>query len=174
MNVENRIWEEFKQANANAICIRLYTDKQRRYNRWYNAFIAIVATAGTIFTKAKPEWAPFTIWAIAFVTIVKTVCPNLLHPEQDLCALDGIMDFYNIYRNDMEVLFYKIHNDIISEEKALDKFNKLHNEESPKLTQMNKLIRHIPKRMQKKIDNETNTYIDEVYYNKYETKESKK
>lgn len=47
MIVRNKIWEEIKQAYANVLCLRWYTDKQRKYERWYQMFVAIVASGGT-------------------------------------------------------------------------------------------------------------------------------
>lgn len=50
MICRNRIWEELKQAKANIICIQKYTDKRRGYNRAYNGFVAITASAGALGT----------------------------------------------------------------------------------------------------------------------------
>lgn len=50
MICRNRIWEELKQAKANIICIQKYTDKRRGYNRAYNGFVAIAASAGALGT----------------------------------------------------------------------------------------------------------------------------
>ena len=60
MIVRNKIWEEIKQAYANVLCLRWYTDKQRKYERWYQMFVAIVASGGTfgkIDNKNKPPRA---------------------------------------------------------------------------------------------------------------------
>ena len=43
MEVRNKIWEEFKQAKANLVCIRRYTSLQRQLNCIYNVFIAAAA-----------------------------------------------------------------------------------------------------------------------------------
>ena len=58
MICRNRIWEELKQAKANIICIQKYTDKRRGYNRAYNGFVAITASAGALGTLLNDK-VPF-------------------------------------------------------------------------------------------------------------------
>ncbi len=31
MFIKNKIWEEMKQAHANVLCVKWYTDKQRKH-----------------------------------------------------------------------------------------------------------------------------------------------
>lgn len=47
MVIKNKIWEEMKQAHANVLCVKWYTDKQRKHERYYQMFIALVASGGT-------------------------------------------------------------------------------------------------------------------------------
>ena len=47
----------------------------------------------------------------------------------------------------------------------------LKEEECKKQSKMNKLIRWIPQRMQKKVDAEVQTYIEEVHFNIYKQDE---
>lgn len=47
MVVRNKVWEEIKQAHVNILCLRWYTDRQRRHERYYQFFIAFTASAGT-------------------------------------------------------------------------------------------------------------------------------
>ena len=107
MKVRNKIWEELKQAHANVLCIGKYTNRQRRWNRLYHVFIATTAALGTILTKVEPEWAPITLWVIAFVSIIKSIFPQILQDEQELCRLDDLMDYYNCFMVEMEEMFYK-------------------------------------------------------------------
>lgn len=94
-------------------------------NRWYQVFIAFTAATGTIFTQSKPEWAPFTLWLRALVSISKSVIPSMLHTDQDLFALDGLMDFYNRYKVEMETLFHSFDSGYITDMEALDKLSDL-------------------------------------------------
>ena len=48
MIARNRMWEELKQAKINILCLQKYTDRRRAYNRYYNAFIAIVSSIGAL------------------------------------------------------------------------------------------------------------------------------
>ena len=55
-----------------------------------------------------------------------------------------------------------------TDDEVMEKLFTLKEEECKKESQMNKLIRWIPNRMQRKVDDEVNTYIKEVHFNLYE------
>jgi hypothetical protein len=166
MICRNRIWEELKQAKANIICIQKYTDKRRGYNRAYNGFVAITASAGALGTLLNDKVPLFASMLIGFVSIIKSVLPNFVQGESELSSLDVLADFYNKYMNSLENIWYRFDHDIIDEKQAMDEFFKLKETECDKMSQMNRLVRNISKRFQKKIDEEAATYINRVYYEK--------
>lgn len=166
MICRNRIWEELKQAKANIICIQKYTDKRRGYNRAYNGFVAITASAGALGTLLNDKVPLFASMLIGFVSIIKSVLPNFVQGESELSSLDVLADFYNKYMNSLENIWYRFDHDIIDEKQAIDEFFKLKQTECDKMSQMNRLVRSISKRFQKKIDEEAATYINSVYYEK--------
>lgn len=166
MICRNRIWEELKQAKANIICIQKYTDKRRGYNRAYNGFVAITASAGALGTLLNDKVPFFTSMLIGFVSIIKSVLPNFVQGESELSSLDVLADFYNKYMNSLENIWYRLDHDIIDEKQAMDEFFKLKETECDKMSQMNRLVRNISERFQKKIDEEAATYINRVYYEK--------
>lgn len=166
MICRNRIWEELKQAKANIICIQKYTDKRRGYNRAYNGFVAITASAGALGTLLNDKVPFVASMLIGFVSIIKSVLPNFVQGESELSSLDVLADFYNKYMNSLENIWYRFDHDIIDEEQAMDEFFKLKETECDKMSQMNRLVRNISKRFQRKIDEEAATYINRVYYEK--------
>lgn len=170
MICRNRIWEELKLAKANIICIQKYTDKRRGYNRAYNEFVAITASAGALGTLLNDKVPFFTSMLIGFVSIIKSVLPNFVQGESELSSLDVLADFYNKYMNSLENIWYRFDHDIIDEKQAMDEFFKLKETECDKMSQMNRLVRNISKRFQRKIDEEAETYIDRVYFER-ETEE---
>lgn len=173
MNVRNKIWEELKQAYANALCISKYTNRQRRWNRLYHVFIATAAALGTILTKVEPEWAPIALWVITFVSIVKSIFPQILQDEQELCRLDNMMSYYNTFVVKMEELFYKYDKGSMTEEQIFQELIDQKKEECPKQSELNKYLRNIRRREQRKIDEQAITYINEVYFNKYAERDEK-
>lgn len=166
MICRNRIWEELKQAKANIICIQKYTDKRRGYNRAYNGFVAITASAGALGTLLNDKVPFVASMLIGFVSIIKSVLPNFVQGESELSSLDVLADFYNRYMNSLENIWYRFDHDIIDEKQAMDEFFKLKETECDKMSQMNRLVRNISKRFQRKIDEEAATYINRVYYEK--------
>jgi len=173
MEVRNKIWEEFKQAKANVVCIRRYNSLQRQLNSIYQIFIAVCAAVGT-FSFGFSDKIPFiALLSIAIVSLVKAIFPQILQPEQELCELDGMMDYYNSFMNKLERFFYELDKQQKTDDEVMKELFSLKDEECLKESKMNKLIRWIPKRMQKKIDAEVQTYIDEVYYNIYKQENGK-
>ncbi|MCU6777317.1 hypothetical protein [Phocaeicola fibrisolvens] len=166
MICRNRIWEELKQAKANIICIQKYTDKRRGYNRAYNGFVAITASAGALGTLLNDKVPFFASMLIGFVSIIKSVLPNFVQGESELSSLDVLADFYNKYMNSLENIWYRFDHDIIDEKQAMDEFFKLKETECDKMSQMNRLVRNISTRFQRKIDEQAKEYINRVYYEK--------
>ena len=166
MICRNRIWEELKQAKANIICIQKYTDKRRGYNRAYNGFVAITASAGALGTLLNDKVPFIASMLIGFVSIIKSVLPNFVQGESELSSLDVLADFYNKYMNSLENIWYRFDHDIIDEKQAMDEFFKLKETECDKMSQMNRLIRNISTRFQRKINEEAKEYINRVYYEK--------
>ena len=173
MEVRNKIWEEFKQAYANVSCIRRYTSMQRQLNCIYQVFIAATAAGGTVFSGFVPEASIYALGAIAFVSLTKAIFPQILQPEKELCDLDALMEYYSSYMNKMELLFYQYDNNQKSDDDVMNELCCLKDDECKKMSQMNKLIHGIPWLMQRNINKEVNTYIEEVYYNIYKQRDGK-
>lgn len=168
MIARNRIWEELKQAKANILCLQRYTDKRRAYNRYYNGFVAIVASFGAL-GYAIDAYIPFiTSMVVGFVSIVKSVLPNFLQTEPELCELDGLSDFYVQYMNALEKIWYDFDNGFIDEKETMERFFKLKANECDKESILNKGVRRISKKEQKKIDLKSIEYINRVYFTKEE------
>lgn len=86
MVVRNKIWEEIKQAHANVLCLTWYTNHQRKYERWYQLFITIVASCGTL-GYLKYDFLPLVSSAIiALASVVKSLYTHFRQPEKELCV----------------------------------------------------------------------------------------
>ena len=171
MEVRNKIWEEFKQAKANVVCIRRYNSVQRQLNCVYQIFIAVCAAVGTLSFGFSDKSPFIALLSIAIVSLVKAIFPQIIQPEQELCELDNIMDYYNSFMNKMEVFFYQLDKEQKTDDEVIQELFALKEDECKRQSKMNKLIRWIPSRMQKKVDAEVQTYIEEVHFNIYKQDE---
>ena len=167
MEVRNKIWEEFKQAKANVVCIRCYNSIQRKMNCIYQVFIAASAAIGTVVSAFNIQASVYALGAIAVVSLAKAIFPEILQQEKELCELDGIMDYYNSFLNRLEVFFYQLDKEQKTDDEVMQELFVLKETECKKQSQLNRLIRWIPQWLQKKVDKEVDTYIKEVYYNIY-------
>lgn len=166
MICRNRIWEELKQAKANIICIQKYTDKRRGYNRAYNAFIAFTASFGALGSILNEYIPLISSILIGMVSIIKSVFPSFVQGESELSSLDVLADFYNRYMNSLENIWYRFNYEKITEEEAMKEFFELKETECDKMSQLNRLVRNISKRFQNEINDEAETYINNVYFEK--------
>ena len=174
MTIRNRIWEELYWSKLCILCIQRYTARHRRYNRWYETFIALTASAGA-FGFIKFTVAPLiSILIIGFVSVAKAIFPSLIQKEEELSSLDVIADFYVEYMMQLEHLFYQYHNNLFSEDedindnKAAEEFFIFKEKECDKQSQMNKLLRKIRKKEYVSLNKAATDYVNRVFFNKYE------
>ena len=73
--------------------------------------------------------------------------------------------------NNMEVFFYQLDKEQKTDDEVMQELFALKEDECKRQSKMNKLIRWIPSRMQKKVDAEVQTYIEEVHFNIYKQDE---
>jgi hypothetical protein len=139
MIARNRIWEELKQAKANIICLQRYTDRARKKLRLIDSS-----------------------------SILKAILPNITQSEQELCELDRLLDFYSKYMNRLERLWYEYNEENILENDMIHKLFEMKEDECDKYSLLNKGIRTISKKEQKKINEESENYINSVYFLKSE------
>lgn len=165
MIVRNKIWEELRQAKANIICIQRYTDRNRKWSRYFGALIIILASAGTIGGLFK-QWVAVAASAlVAISTILKSLMPNFIQSEQELTELDRLMDYYSRYFIKVEKIWYELYESNITEKEAIDQMFEIKNDEADKLSTMNKLVRHLSKEEKDKINDEALDYVERVYFN---------
>lgn len=174
MRIKNRIWEELYWAKVSILCIQWYTARHRRYNRWYETFIALTASAGA-FGFILNHFAPFvSTLIIGFVSVAKAIFPSIIQKEEELSSLDVISDFYVDYMARLEHLYYLYENQLLdpnnntNDNIAAEKFYNLKDTECDKQSQMNKLVRKIKTKEHDKLNKEATDYVNRVYFNKYE------
>lgn len=164
MIARNRIWEELKQVKINILCLQKYTDRRRAYNRYYNAFIAIVSSIGALGFSLN-ELIPFyASLVVGFVSIVKSILPNFLQSETELSELDNLSDFYVQYMNSLERIWYNFEKGCVSEEETMKCFFELKETECNRQSKFNKGVRNISKEFQSQLNEGATEYINRVYF----------
>ena len=83
MEVRNKIWEEFKQAKANVVCIRRYTSVQRQLNSIYQVFIATMAVIGTVVSGFHVQASVYALGAIAIVPFARAIFSEIIQQEKE-------------------------------------------------------------------------------------------
>lgn len=174
MTIRNRVWEELFGAKVCILCIQRYTSRHRRYNRWYETFIALTASFGA-FGFIYDHLAPFiSTLIIGFVSVAKAIFPSIIQKEEELSSLDVITDFYVAYMAQIEHLYYNYQNKLFDKEDetndrlAAEQFFKLKESECEKQSRMNKLIRKIRTKDNDSLNKEATDYVNRVYFDIYE------
>lgn len=171
MLIQNRIWEEIKQAKTNILCIQEYTDSRRRWNRRYAFFVGFLSGIGALTYNVYEMIPVYTSIIIGLVTLIKSTIPNLMQTEPELSKLDGLYSFYAHYLNDLEKIWYDLRSKNKTEEESIDLLLKLKETECDKEVAMNRYLRTISKRLQKNADKRVEEYIDRIYNQKQENNE---
>jgi len=166
MIAKNRIWEEMMQAKANTICLQKYTDRRRKYSRYYNMFIILASSVGALSFQINIIIPVITSSLVGVVAIVKASMPNFIQTEQELSELDRLMDFYSKYLNTLEEIWYNFFYEYKDEKETMESFFKTKNIECDKYSILNKGIRSISVKEQEEIDREAADYINRVYFTK--------
>ena len=174
MIARNRIWEELKQAKANIICLQRYTDRGRRFLRIIDSAIIALSTIGALGSIIIDiKIAVYGVSLVALTSILKTALSNMLQSEQEFSELDRLIDYYSKYMNSLERIWYDYDKDLIAEDEMIHRLFDIKAEECNRYSLLNKLIRSIPKKEQKKIDEKSSEYINRVYFIKLEDNEKK-
>ena len=96
--------------------------------------------------------------------------PNFLNSEKELSDLDRLMDFYSVYFNDLEKVWYINENrndddsNCINESEIMERFFNLKNNESDKFSALNRGVRTISKKEMEAINQEAREYVNRVYF----------
>lgn len=168
MIVRNDIWEDLKQAYANAICAGKYATVQRRIGILYKILIPVLSALCVLFSSLK--WQDGTTGAaiLLFVSsMAKAVFPKIILPDKDIIALDGLNSFFMDYHHKMNELLHQLDYNKIDEDKAIQELRKQKKNMTAKATELNKLILWIPSHVDRKITLETDYHLNAIYNNKY-------
>lgn len=173
MIIRNRIWDELYMSKVFMLNLLTYTARHRRYNRYYEAFIAITASLGA-FGFLQYNLAPLiSTIIIGVVSVAKSIFPSFIQREEELSSLDSITDFYAKYMTQLEQLFYQYDRQLFdndkqkNDDKAAEAFFKLKENECEIETRMNKHLRRMKKRETEYLNQQASDYVNRVYFNKY-------
>lgn len=167
MNIRNKLWEEIKFSRSTINTILWYTDNQRKWSRFYNIGIAVVATLGTFGVMVDKLIPFYSTLIVAIASFVKALFPQLIQSEQELVELDSISDYYEEYYNSLEHLWYNHENRIIDTNQLANDLFQLIKKSANNKSKMNRLLRRIPKKAKSKINNQVDLYLKEVFFDSY-------
>ena len=169
MIVRNKIWEEIKHADANAICARRYANVQRRIQLFY--LISVPVLSAICVFLAKMELCNETFWTALIIlatSIVKAIFPQVILPEKDILKLDKLyQDFTDCYSK-LESLIFKFDKKLINEVDAERELSTIQKNNVKRKTELNKLVLWIPKCIDNSITKESERHLKAVFNNEYE------
>lgn len=164
--IRNKIWEDMKEAKTYQLSCLYYVDKKRKFNRYYNYAIIIIASLGA-FTFFINHWCTFgTTIVTFFLEIFKNFVPAMCQPEKELVELDNLATYYGETSRKLEELWTKYELGYYKKEKTTvskELYNLL-NDKSENDTKMNRLIHSLSKKEDEKIQDQTDEYLKSKYY----------
>ena len=166
MMIRDKIWEDMKEAKTYQLSCLYYVDKKRRFNRWYNFAIIIIAGIGAI-TFFLNHWCTFaTTIATILLEIVKSFVPAVCQSEKELVELDNLASYYGETSHKLEELWTKNESDYYTnnEQTVSKKVFNIRKNEAENKTKMNRLIHSLSHKEDKKIQDQADEYLKSKYY----------
>ena len=163
--IRQEIWEEMKKAKTYQLSCLYYVDKKRKFNRNYNMRIIGVAAIGapTFFIS---HWCAFaTTIATSVLEVIKSFIPAVCQSEEELSKIDGLAIYFGETLQKIEGLWNLHENTESPDESSLSReLSKVLKKSPEKETLMNKLIHSLSKEEDKKIQDQTDDYLIQKFY----------
>lgn len=165
--IRDEIWEDLKEAKTYQLSCLYYVDKKRKFNRWYNFVIIIIAGIGAI-TFFLNYWCTFASTIATFLLeIVKSFVPAVCQSEKELVELDNIATYYGESLHKLEALWTEYESGFYEKDQTvLKKLSSIRKNEAEKETRMNRLIHSLSHKEDKKIQDQVDEYLKSKYYGK--------
>ena len=172
----NRTYEEMKQANVNRYYAEGLIDNQILSSKWFNVIVALFSTTGALSLAMKiwaktllpdvMEWLPLISTSIvALVSIANQFYPIFFLKTEELTKLIGLHTSYYIYFNRLQDLFCLADSNKIDVIEAQERFSKLVEENSMKVTDISRIFGKINKSIEKKAVKKSDDYLNKIYNN---------
>lgn len=161
--LRQQIWVEIKTAKTYAVCLQIYTDRQRKWNRCFPIIVGVLSFVGSITFPVSKYGTLITSIAVCLFSLLKIVLPILGQPEEELNQLDELYSYFGKKTQDFERVWnnYEDSQNNTDCQKALSEIKKDMPEHQSK---MNKLVRHIWHWENSKVKKEVNSYLKSKYY----------
>lgn len=164
--IRDEIWEDMKETKTYQLSCLHYVDKKRKFNRWYNFAIIIIAGLGAI-TFFLNHWFAFTsTLAVSLLEVVKSFVPAVCQSEKELVELDNIATYYGEISHKLEELWSKNESGYYTndEQTILKKVFNIRKNTAENVTNMNRLIHSLSQKEDKKIQDQADEYLKSKYY----------
>ena len=161
------LWEFLKQVKANAVCLQLYTDRKRRWQRIFNMIVPLSLIALALInccSVLSQTVAAILAASLAVFTVIKDYAPAIfgLQPSEELREADELNADYERLFIECERLFEK-YNGATDIGGMIEPYGELRGREVEKRVRLNKIVRRISKRGQHKITKKVENYLVKVY-----------
>ncbi len=161
--MRDRIWNELTQAKFNSEFATLYAEKQRIYLRRFNIVILLFSSGGVMgwaFWKGLPL---LSCIIIAVISLLRLLQPHLIMNDKQISNLDSISNFYFIYYNKLERLWYDLEHKTINNEIGKDLFFEIKHSEDEINQTINETLKSKPKNLVNQATINSNNYFKLIF-----------
>lgn len=157
------IWHEFTLAFCYSKGIRMYIDTRRKWNRWTSWFIIAASTISAISYWKNTEVGAILATITAVALVLKQIMPIFHQSEFELNKLHDTAEFYARYQSEMERMYVALKYNNIHPVYIQEEFFKLKSQTAKYLTVTNEYYRGLSKKQEKRIQQEIEEYVREIY-----------
>ena len=161
--LRQQIWYEMKTAKTYAVCLQIYTDRQRKWNRYFPIIVGALSCVGS-FTYPLSKYGPLiTSIAVCLFSVLKVVLPVFGQPEEELNQLDELYSYFDQKTQDLESL-WNYYQESPNNTECQKKLSEIKTGMPERRSKMNKLVRHIWPWEDSKNKKEVDNYLTSKYY----------
>lgn len=161
--LRQQIWFEMKTAKTYAVCLQIYTDRQRKWNRCFPIIVGALSCIGSI-TFPISKYGPLIASIVVFLfSVLKEVLPICGQSEEELNQLDELYGYFGQKTQEFERLWNNYQDSQNNTDCEIN-LSEIKTDMPEHQSKMNKLVRHIWHWENSKIKKEVNNYLTSKYY----------
>jgi hypothetical protein len=161
--MRTRIWDELAQAKHHEFYCVLLLARQKQWLNYFNMFTLALSSAGIMGWTIWKSLPLISCIIISAVQLMKLLQIHLIPSDKQIEKLDFITDFYFVYYNNIEKLWYDYNNNRISEEIAQEKYYEIKGTEKDVNKVIKEIIKSVNNTIRKKADFETIGYLNRTF-----------
>jgi len=165
MNIRNNIWYELVDAKFGEIYLTKYVSFNQNLTKSFNVITLLLSISGILSWKFFENYIWLVFILIAILQLLSLIENSIIRSRKEIEGIINLKNEYAKYHIKLEKVWYAINNNSTTEDEASDQFYRLKEKEKIRIDKLDSQLNiKIYKRLKKKTNTETKSYIKKFYY----------